>query len=484
MKTPDRLEELSPLKRAFLAIEEMEARLDAAESRRRAPIAIVGVGCRFPGAQNPEAFWDLLSRGVDAVREVPADRWDIEAWYDRDPDAPGKMSTRWGGFLDSVDRFDADFFGISRREAVKMEPQQRLLLEVSWEALEHAGLAPDRIGAGGPVGVFVGISTNDYGRRLQTPEEIDAYIGTGNAFSVAAGRLSYLLGCEGPSLAVDTACSSSLVSVHLACQSLRNEECRMALTAGVNVILAPEVMVNFSKARMMAADGHCKTFDAAADGYVRGEGCGVVVLKRLSDALADGDPVLAVIRGSAVNQDGRSNGLTAPNGPAQEALIRKALSEAGLEPDDLDYVEAHGTGTLLGDPVEVHALGRVLGMSRSTPLLLGSVKTNFGHLEAAAGVAGLIKLVLALQHEEIPPHLHLKRRNPLIAWNDFRIDVPTASHPWMRGARRRIAGVSSFGFSGTNAHIVLEEAPPRGEAALDGRFRLSRSRGSEPNDLA
>lgn len=336
---------------------------------------------------------------------------------------------------------------------------------MSWEALEHAGLAPDRIGARGPVGVFVGISTNDYGRRLQAPEEIDAYIGTGNAFSVAAGRLSYLLGCEGPSLAVDTACSSSLVSVHLACQSLRNEECRMALAAGVNVILAPEVMVNFSKSRMMAADGRCKTFDAAADGYVRGEGCGVVVLKRLSDALADGDHVLAVIRGSAVNQDGRSNGLTAPNGPAQEALIRKALSEAGLEPDNLDYVEAHGTGTLLGDPVEVNALGRVLGNRRLAPLLLGSVKTNFGHLEAAAGVAGLIKLVLALQHEEIPPHLHLKRKNPFIAWNDFQIDLPTKSHPWKRGVRRRIAGVSSFGFSGTNAHIVVEEAPLRDEAA-------------------
>jgi malonyl CoA-acyl carrier protein transacylase len=461
MKAPDRREDLSPLKQAFLVIEEMEAKLDAAEALRRAPIAIVGIGCRFPGAENPEAFQELLSQGADAVREVPTDRWDIDAWFDPDPDTPGKMSTRWGGFLDSVDRFDADFFGISRREAIRMEPQQRLLLEVAWEAIENAGFAPDRIGTRGPVGVFVGISTNDYARRLLAPEEIDAYIGTGNAFSVAAGRLSYVLGCEGPSMAVDTACSSSLVSVHLACQSLRAEECRMALAAGVNIILAPEVMVNFSRARMMAADGRCKTFDAAADGYVRGEGCGVIVLKRLSDALADGDNVLAVIRGSAVNQDGRSNGLTAPNGPAQEALIRKALAEAGLEPNDLDYVEAHGTGTQLGDPIEVNALGRVLGNSRTAPLLLGSVKTNFGHLEAAAGVAGLIKVVLSLRNERIPAHLHLKKKNPLIAWEDFQIDLPNESRPWKRGDRRRIAGISSFGFSGTNAHVVVEEAPLR-----------------------
>ena len=460
MKTPpDNLQGLSPLKRALLAMEEMQAKLEAVESLRTAPIAIVGVGCRFPRAEGPDGYWNLLSQGVDAISEIPADRFNLADWYDPDPEAPGKMTTRWAGFMDRVDLFDADFFGISPREAIHMEPQQRILLEVAWEALEHAGMAPDRVGARGPVGVFIGICINDYGRLLQAPERIDAWMGTGNAFSVAAGRISYLLGFEGPSIAIDTACSSSLVGVHLACQSLRSEECRMALAGGANVILAPEIMINFSKSRMLAPDGRCKTFDAAADGYVRGEGCGIVVLKRLSDALADGDRILGVIRGSAVNQDGRSNGLTAPNGPAQEAVIRKALADGGLQPDDLDYVEAHGTGTLLGDPVEVNALGRVLGVTRQKPMLLGSVKTNFGHLEAAAGIAGLIKLVLALEHEEIPRHLHLKRKNNFIAWDQFRIDVPTRNQPWKRGERRRVGGVSSFGFSGTNAHIVIEEAP-------------------------
>jgi acyl transferase domain-containing protein/acyl carrier protein len=433
------------------------------------PIAIVGLGCRFPGrASDPEAFWQLLHDGVDAITEVPIERWDIDAFYDADPDAPGKMYTRWGGFLEGVDQFDPQFFGMAPREALSLDPQQRLLLEVSWEALEHAGQRPDAL-RGSATGVFVGISGNEYvGLQLRgrTLSDLDAYAGTGNAPSMAAGRLSFTMGLQGPSLAVDTACSSSLVAVHLACQSLRSGECRLALAGGVNLILTPTANVVLSRARMMSADGRCKTFDAAADGYVRGEGCGIVVLKRLSDALADGDDVLAVVRGTAVNQDGRSSGLTVPNGLAQETLLREALAQSGVAPEDVSYVEAHGTGTSLGDPIEVRALGTVFCATRTAdvPLHLGSVKTNLGHLEAAAGVAGLIKTVLALRHEEIPPHLHFVTPNPLIPWADLPVDVPTSVVAWPRGNRPRVAGVSSFGFSGTNAHVVLEEAPAVGPA--------------------
>ena len=437
----------------------VRAPLDAVE-----PIAIVGMACRFPGgADTPEAFWDLLSRGVDAITPVPPDRWDVDAYYDPDPDAPGKMYTRHGGFLSEVDRFDPHFFGIAPREAVSMDPQQRLLLEVSWEALERAAQTPDRL-EGSRTGVFVGISADDYAylhAKSADPARYNAYFGTGNALSVAAGRISYVLGLQGPSLAVDTACSGSLVSVHLACQSLRSGECRLALAGGVNLILAPDHTINFCRARMLAADGRCKTFDAAADGYVRGEGCGVVVLKRLRDARADGDVVLAVIRGTAVNQDGRSSGLTVPNGTAQEALIREALAAAQVDPAEVGYVEAHGTGTALGDPIEVRALGAVLGEGRPAdrPLVIGSVKTNVGHLEAAAGVAGLIKVVLSLQHEEIPPHLHFSKLNPHISLAEIPATIPTAPTPWPAGSGRRIAGLSSFGFGGTNAHLVVEAAP-------------------------
>ena len=307
---------------------------------------MVGIGCRFPGGANtPEAFWKLLHDGTDAITEVPAERWDVDAYYDSDPEAPGKMYTRWGGFLPKVDTFDAHFFGITPREAVSMDPQQRLVLEVGWEALEHAGLAPERL-AGSLTGVFIGISGNEYVYLQQQAGDranMDLYISTGNALNVAAGRLSYILGLQGPSMAIDTACSSSLVAVHLACQSLRTGDCNLALAGGVNLILIPDVTVMFSNAHMMAADGRCKTFDASADGYVRSEGCGIVVLKRLRDALADGDNILALIRGTAVNQDGRSSGLTAPNGLAQQAVIRKALANARVEPGQVDYVEAHGT---------------------------------------------------------------------------------------------------------------------------------------------
>ncbi|MBI3243489.1 MAG: acyltransferase domain-containing protein [Chloroflexi bacterium] len=450
---------LSPVKRALLEIRELREKLDQAERQKTEPIAIVGLGLRFPGGANdPESFWTLLRDGVDTIAEVPPERWDINAYYDADPDKPGKMSTRFGAWLADVDKFDPYFFGIAPREAASMDPQHRLLLEVSWEALEHAGQSPEKL-MGSQTGVFVGISNSDYFRMVYAdPDRIDTYAATGNTYSVAAGRLSYLLGLHGPNVAIDTACSSSLVAVHLAVQSLRKGECNLALAGGVSVILTPEVHINFSRSRMMAADGRCKTFDAAADGYVRGEGCGMIALKRLSDAQADGDNILAVVRGAAINHDGRSGGLTAPNGPAQEAVIREALANSGVAPHEVSYAEAHGTGTSLGDPIEVRALGAVLGQGReaANPLMIGSVKTNVGHLEAAAGIAGLIKAVLALQHKEIPPHLHLKTLSPFIPWADLPITVPTQRAPW---AGKRIAGVSSFGFSGTNAHIVLEEAP-------------------------
>ncbi len=458
----ERVSELSPKRLALLALD-LQSKLDAAARGTVEPIAIVGLGCRFPGGvDSPEAFWGLLQSGTDAIREIPASRWDVDALYDPDPDAAGKIATRWGGFIDDVDRFDAQFFGIAPREANSMDPQQRLLLEVSWEALEHAGYPPDGL-AGSATGVFVGICNSDYYQLLleSDPTLIDAYLATGAAYSVCSGRISYLLGLQGPSLSIDTACSSSLVAVHLACQSLRRGECDLALAGGVNALLSPKSTMAASRARMMAADGRCKTFDAQADGFVRAEGGAVVVLKRLSDALVDGDRILAVLRGTASNQDGRSNGLTAPNGPAQVAVIRAALADAGIAPADVSYVETHGTGTALGDPIEARALGMALGPGRPAdrPLMVGSMKTNLGHLEAAAGIAGLMKVVLALQNEEIPPHLHFTRPSPHIPWDELPLTVPTERTPWLAGDRPRIAGVSSFGFSGTNAHVIVEEAP-------------------------
>ena len=428
------------------------------------PIAIIGLACRLPGARNADEYWELLRSGKDAVTEVPPERWPVDAFYDADPEAPGKMYTRRAGFVTDVDQFDAAFFGVAPKEAVNMDPQQRLLLEVSWQALENAGLAPDRL-AGSLTAVYLGISTSDYAQLQQRGTGlpgVNAYTGTGNAFSVAAGRVSYVLGLQGPNFPVDTACSSSLLAVHLACQSLRSGESNLALAAGVNLILAPDGLIYFCKLRALAADGRCKTFDAKADGYVRGEGCGVVVLKRLSDAKRDGDRILAVVRGSAVNHDGRSNGLTAPNGSAQETVLRAALADGGVEPEQVGYIEAHGTGTALGDPIEVQALHAVLGAKRrkDRPFLLGSAKTNIGHLEAAAGVAGIIKVVLALQHAEVPPHLHFERPNPLIPWDEVPVRIPTALTPWPAEHGTRLAGISSFGFSGTNVHVVLEEAPP------------------------
>ena len=458
-------ENLSPLKRSLIALREMRSKLDAIERTRIEPVAIVGMGCRFPGgADNPDLFWQILSQGESAISEIPPDRWDVDDYFDPDPDAPGKMYTRWGGFINRVDQFDPQFWGISPRETASMDPQQRLLLEVSWEALENAAQSPGRL-AGSQTGVFLGMSTNDYGPLQLTGgglSQIDTYMGTGNLFSVAAGRIAYLLGLQGPALVVDTACSSALVAIHLACQSLRSGKCDLALAGGVGLILSPFGTIQMSKARALAEDDKCKTFDAGADGYVRGEGCGVIVLKRLSDALSRGDHILALIRGTAINHDGRSSGLTVPNGQAQKAVIESALADAGdLDPRLVTYVEAHGTGTPLGDPIELRALVGALCKDRSPsrPLLVGSVKTNIGHLEAAAGIAGLIKTVLSLQHGRIPPHLNFNQPTPHFDWENNPIRVPTENLPWETEDGHRLAGISSFGFSGTNAHIIVESAP-------------------------
>ncbi|MCP5207269.1 MAG: AMP-binding protein [Hahellaceae bacterium] len=427
------------------------------------PVAIIGMACRFPGgADSLAGFWQLLAGETDAISDVPDDRWNVKDYYDPAAATEGKMNTRWGGFLSQVADFDADFFNISPREARSMDPQQRLLLETSWEALEHANIPPSAI-AGSNAGVFIGISNNDYDRiRARTLHPNDAYAGTGNAFSIAANRLSYFFDLHGPSLAIDTACSSSLVAIHQACQSLRMGESQLAFAAGVNLILTPDLTVTFSQSRMMAADGRCKTFDDSADGYVRGEGCGVVLLKRLSDAERDGDRVLAVVKGSGVTQDGRSNGLTAPNGPSQERAIRQALQRAQVLPQQVSYVEAHGTGTSLGDPIEVQALQNVYGPGRTadSPLWIGSVKTNIGHLEAAAGIAGVIKTVLSMQQQLIPAHKHFKTPNRLIAWEKMQLTVPVAPQSWTaETGKKRLAGVSSFGFGGTNAHVLIEDYP-------------------------
>ncbi len=452
-----RIAALSPERQALLA-----ARLTTPSApdttAGREPLAIVGMGCRFPGAATPAHFWRLLRDGVDAIGPVPADRWNAEAFYAEDPQTPGRMSTRWGGFLAGLDEFEPSFFGISPRETASLDPQQRLFLEVASEALEDAGQRPERL-AGSRTGVYVGTHSNDYSWMLFADgEALDAYASTGTARSIVANRLSYVLDLRGPSIAVDTACSASLVAVHLACQALRNHECDLALAGGVNVLLSPLWSVALSKLGMLSPDGRCKTFDARANGIVRSEGCGVVVLKRLGEAVAAGDHVWAVIRGSATNQDGRTNGLTAPNGLAQQAVVRQALADGGVAPGDVGYVEAHGTGTPLGDPIEVEALAAVLGTGER-PCLLGSAKTNVGHLEGAAGIAGLIKVALSLHHEAVPGLLHFQTLNPHIELTGTRLRVSTTLQPWPRGHGRRVGGVSAFGFGGSNAHVVLEEAP-------------------------
>jgi acyl transferase domain-containing protein/surfactin synthase thioesterase subunit/acyl carrier protein len=446
--------------------QELKSRRERAE-----PIAIIGLGCRFPGgADAPEAYWRVLKEGVDAIRDVPAERWTahLEALSPQERQAMGRA-----GLLDAVDGFDAGFFGISPREAVHLDPQQRLVLEVAWEALEHAGLPPDSL-VESPTGVFLGISNLDYRDRLveRGPEWMDAYATTGNLLCTASGRVSYVLGLRGPALSVETGCSSALVALHLACQSLDRGETRVALAGGVNLILSALGSRMLARLGVLAPDGRCKTFDARANGFVRGEGCGVVVLKRLSDARREGDRIWALIPGSALNQDGRSAGMTMPDQQAQQALLARALENAGVLPSQVTYVEAHGTGTPVGDPIEVAALGAVLGPRRpeDPPCVLGSVKANLGHLESAAGIAGLMKVVLALEHELIPRQLHFETPNPKLALERSPFVIPVEARPWKAGGAPRFAGVSSFGLSGTNAHVILREAPRReGEEAGEPR---------------
>ena len=423
------------------------------------PIAVIGIGCRFPGAKDPESFWQLLRDGVDAISEIPADRWQKQAFYHPDPSVPGKAISYWGGFLESIDQFDPFFFGISPIEAENMDPQQRLLLELSYEALDDAGQIKANL-AGTKTGVFIGISINEYSQlQFGDPSMITSHSGTGSALSIAANRISYFFDFHGPSMAIDTACSSSLAAVHLACRSLRSGECGMALAGGVNMILSPAHSIAFTKAGVLAPDGRCKAFDARANGYVRGEGGGVIVLKPLSSALADRDPIYALILGSAMNQDGRTNGLMAPSREAQEAMLREAYQAAGISPGSVQYVETHGTGTLLGDSIEAKALGAVIGVNRTNgPCAIGSVKTNIGHLEAAAGIAGLIKVILSLKHRTISPTLHYQSPNPHIPFDELHILVQHELTSWPSGSGPALAGVSSFGFGGTNVHVVVREA--------------------------
>ncbi|MDP4174898.1 MAG: SDR family NAD(P)-dependent oxidoreductase, partial [Bacteroidota bacterium] len=422
-------------------------------------IAVIAMGCRFPGGANsPEEFWKLLAEGSDGISEVPKDRWDSEQFFSEDPDEPGKLSTRFGGFINDIDKFDARFFGISPREAVQMDPQQRLLLEVLWEALENGSIVPDKL-TGSKTGVFIAISNHDYSQfQFGNFNALDVYSGTGNSFSISANRISYLFDFHGPSIAVDTACSSSLVAAHLACRSLLNNESEMAIVGGVNAIICPDVSIALSKGRMLSVDGHCKTFDASANGYVRSEGCGVIVLKRLSKAIEDGNNILAVIRGSAVNQDGKSNGLTAPNKAAQQEVLKEAMKSARVSVDQIGYIEAHGTGTILGDPIEVSAISEVFkSRLNKRPIVLGSVKSNIGHLESAAGIAGIIKVILMLKHKAIPGNINFNKLNPHIQLPEGQIQIADKFESWEESDNIRIAGVSSFGFGGVNAHVILEE---------------------------
>ena len=436
------------------------------------PIAIIGIGCRFPGAKNPQAFWSMLRDGRDGISEVPETRWNVDDYYDSDKSKPGKGNTRWGGFLEDIEQFDPQFFGIAPKEAVTMDPQQRLLLEVAWETLEDAGQIPEKL-KGSKTGVFIGIGTHDYSIMLWQQPVSEPYATTGTGNCIAANRISYSFDFKGPSLAVDTACSSSLVAVHLACQSIWTRESDLALAGGVNMLLLPTIMVGFSKGGFMSSEGKCKSFDASADGYVRGEGAGLVLLKPLSQAQADGNDIYGVILSSAVNQDGLSNGLAAPNPVAQEAVLREAYQKVGIDPTQVGYIEAHGTGTKVGDPIETNALGAVFGQERleGDNCLIGSVKTNIGHTETAAGIAGIIKVALALKHKQIPPSLNFNTPNPAIAFKDLNLQVVTELTSWEKD-QLLIAGVNSFGFGGTNAHIVLgevRETRRRGDRVTGGK---------------
>jgi acyl transferase domain-containing protein len=463
MNLAQRLNEMTPLQRAVFALKETQARLDALEQKRTEPVAIVGMACRFPGGANdPESFWQLLCKGVDAIGEVPPERWNAEEFYDPNPAAPGKMNTRWGGFLERIDEFDSHFFGLSDVVAARIDPQHRILHELAWEALEDAGVPPCSL-RGTKVGVFVGVALSEYGLLMSSDLSLaNAHVAAGTSLCMAANRLSFTFGLHGPSIALDTACSSSLVAVHLACQSLRNGDCDSALVGAASLVLSPIGNVNLTKAGFSAPDGRVRAFDAAASGYVRSDGAGMVVLKPLSAAIKNQDPIYAVIRGSAVNQNGSSNGITAPSRAAQEQLLREAYVRARVAPGQVGFVESQGTGTRLGDAIEISALSAVLRQERpeGSRCVIGALKTNIGHLEAASGIASLMKAALALKHQQIPPNLHFQTPNPEIPFGTIPFRMPRKLEIWPSAGHPRFAGVSAFGFGGSNSHVVLEEVQP------------------------
>ena len=431
-------------------------KLESIQAQKFEPIAVVGMSCRFPQANNLDAYWQVLLDNVDTISKIPADRYNIDLYYSGHSN--DKITSPYGGYLENVYDFDARFFDLSPKEALALDPQQRLLLELTVEALENANQPIDKLSKV-TTSVYIGISSFDYGVRLQSNEDtIDSYLGTGTLLSPAAGRISYFFNLTGPSMVIDTACSSSLVSIHQAIMSLRNHESDISIVGGVGLLLEPSLSICFSKANMLSPDGRCKTFDDSANGYVRSEGCAILILKRLSDAIKNKDNIHGMIIGSAVNQDGASGGLTIPSGPSQEKVIQQAMLNSSIKAEEVDYVEAHGTGTSLGDPIEINALGEVF-CDRNLKLKVGSVKTNIGHLEACSGLASVIKVILAMQHSLIPASLHFNKPNSRISWNDLPIEVVNKNTPWVNNDKKRIAGISAFGFSGTNCHIIVSEAP-------------------------